>query len=87
MEGLVRLSEASARVRLSDRVELEDVKRAIKLVKYSLEELVTDPETGKIDIDILTAGITHTQISNLKAVLKIVKDLAETQEMVSISFK
>ncbi len=84
LEGLVRLSEASARVRLSDKVELEDVKRAIKLVKYSLEELVTDPETGKIDIDILTAGITHTQISNLKSVLKIVKDLAETQEMVSI---
>ncbi len=74
LEGLVRLSEASARVRLSDVVELKDTERAIRLVKTSLQEVVTDPETGKIDIDIITSGQTHTQITNLKKILRIIKD-------------
>jgi len=47
LEGLIRLSEASARVRLSDTIEKQDVDRAIRLVRTSLEDMVTDPETGK----------------------------------------
>lgn len=81
LEGLVRLSEASARVRLSDVVELQDVERAVRLVRSSLEDLVTDQETGKIDIDIITSGQTHTQLSNMKKVLNIVKELFQEQQM------
>ena len=84
LEGIIRLSEASARVRLSDIIEMRDIERAIKLFRLSMEEVVTDMETGKIDIDIITSGTTHTQTSNMKKILKIVKDLAETQDMVSI---
>ncbi|MFH1586295.1 MAG: LAGLIDADG family homing endonuclease [Candidatus Diapherotrites archaeon] len=73
LEGLVRLSEASARVRLSNTVEIRDAERAIRLVKTSLQEVVTDPETGKIDIDIITSGQTHTQITNLKKILRMIR--------------
>jgi len=74
LEGLVRLSEASARVRLSDTVDKEDSDRAIRLVKKSLEETVTDPETGRIDIDIITSGVTQAKQNAITTVLRIVKD-------------
>ncbi|MBI4210709.1 MAG: helix-turn-helix domain-containing protein [Candidatus Diapherotrites archaeon] len=84
LEGLIRLSEASARVRLSDFVERRDVERAIRLVRTSLQDMVTDPETGKIDIDIITSGQTHTTLSNLKKILGIIKEKAQELDMVPI---
>jgi replicative DNA helicase Mcm len=74
LEGLVRLSEASARVRLSDTVDKQDADRAIRLVKKSLEETVTDPETGRIDIDIITTGVTQAKQNAITNVLRIIKD-------------
>ncbi len=84
LEGIIRLSEASARVRLSDAVERNDVERAIRLVKTSLQDLVTDPETGKIDIDIITSGQTHTTLSNLKKILGLIREKAKEVDMISI---
>ena len=74
LEGLVRLAEASARVRLCDKVEIEDAERAIRLVRSSLEQTVIDKKTGKIDIDIITSGITHTKQTNLSTLMRIIKD-------------
>ena len=89
LEGLVRLSEASARVRLSDVVEIKDAERATRLLKQSLEAVVIDPETGKIDIDILTSGRTHTQTETLreelKKVMAIIREKAEELDMVPIA--
>ena len=82
LEGLIRLSEASARVRLSDVVERRDVERSIRLVKTSLQDMVTDPETGKIDIDIITSGRTHTELTNIKNILRIIKEKAQEVDMV-----
>ncbi len=85
LEGLVRLSEAGAKVRLKDKVELEDAERAIRLVRRSLEETVTDPETGKIDIDIVTSGVTHTKQNAINVTIKIIKDaMGEGIDMVPI---
>ncbi|MDD4250979.1 MAG: minichromosome maintenance protein MCM [Candidatus ainarchaeum sp.] len=85
LEGLVRLSEASAKVRLKDFVELDDAERAINLVKRSLEETVTDPETGKIDIDIVTSGLTQSKQNAISIILKIIKDaMAQGIDMVPI---
>ena len=56
LEALIRLAEASARVRLSDKVLEEDVDRALRLYKKSMEQVGMDPETGEMDIDIITTG-------------------------------
>ncbi|MFH1637237.1 MAG: minichromosome maintenance protein MCM [Candidatus Woesearchaeota archaeon] len=61
LEALVRLSEASARVRLSDKVKKEDALRAIRLLKTTLHEVGIDPATGEIDIDRITTGITTSE--------------------------
>jgi len=75
LEAIIRLSEASARVRLSNKVELQDVERAIKLIKKSLEEIAVDKETGQIDIDIITSGQSHSQVNTMKRVLQIISEL------------
>jgi len=84
LEGLVRLSEASARVRLSDEAGKEDAERAVRLVKASLSDVVTDPETGKIDYDIIMTGQTHTQVTNMRKILNIVREKAGEQELVPL---
>ncbi|MFW5929068.1 MAG: minichromosome maintenance protein MCM, partial [Halobacteriota archaeon] len=61
LEALVRLAEASARVRLSERVEVEDAERAIEVTRKSLEEVGMDPDTKEFDIDIIESGTSHSQ--------------------------
>ncbi|MBN1941648.1 MAG: minichromosome maintenance protein MCM [Candidatus Diapherotrites archaeon] len=84
LEGLVRLCEASARVRLSNEANEEDADRALRLLKVCLEDLVTDPETGKIDFDIITMGTTHTQQTNMKTLLHLVREKAKEMDMVPL---
>ncbi|MDY6768633.1 MAG: LAGLIDADG family homing endonuclease, partial [Candidatus Nanohaloarchaea archaeon] len=57
LEALIRLSEASARVRLSETVDEEDAQRAIDLLTHSLKQIGTDPETGEFDIDRIESGM------------------------------
>ena len=46
LESMIRLSEAHARMRFSDRVELQDVEEANRLIREALKESATDPVTG-----------------------------------------
>ncbi|MBR9690993.1 minichromosome maintenance protein MCM [Candidatus Woesearchaeota archaeon] len=75
LEALVRLAEASARVRLSNKVTKEDSKRSIELVHYSLSQIGLDPETGKIDIDRISSSITASDRSAISVVKEIINDL------------
>ncbi|MFC2135751.1 minichromosome maintenance protein MCM [Bacteroidota bacterium] len=75
LEGLVRLSEASARTRLSDTVTKKDSQRAIELVHYCLAQIGTDPETGKIDIDRITTGISASERSQISIIKEIINEL------------
>ncbi len=78
LEGLVRLSEAAAKVRLSLLVEKEDAPKAIELTDYCLNQIAKDVETGKIDIDRLSSPITATQRSTISVIKEIINEL-ETQ--------
>ena len=72
LEALVRLSEASARMRLSDTVEKEDAARVIEIVRSCLQDIGVDPETGEFDADVVETGQTKTQrdrIKNIKALI------------------
>ncbi|KAH8284658.1 hypothetical protein KR018_010716 [Drosophila ironensis] len=58
LESLIRLSEAHAKVRLSNEVELQDVEEAWRLHREALKQSATDPLSGKIDVGILTTGLS-----------------------------
>lgn len=59
LESLIRLSEAHAKVRLSNRVEVQDVEEAWRLHREALKQSATDPLSGKIDVGILTTGLSE----------------------------
>ncbi|KAG8198821.1 hypothetical protein JTE90_007124 [Oedothorax gibbosus] len=60
LEALIRLSEAHAKVRFSNVVELMDVEEAKRLHREALKQSATDPSSGKIDVSILTTGMSNT---------------------------
>ncbi|MFH0970029.1 MAG: LAGLIDADG family homing endonuclease [Candidatus Diapherotrites archaeon] len=84
LEGLVRLAEASARVRLSEDVTIDDAERAIRLVRTSLEDVVKDPETGRIDIDIVTSGQTQSSRDHMRVITDIIKSKSKEMDKVPI---
>ena len=61
LEALVRLSEASAKSRLSEKVEKRDSERAIKLMKYYLLQAGFDQDTKTFDIDKIVTGVTASR--------------------------
>ncbi|MFA7709298.1 MAG: minichromosome maintenance protein MCM, partial [archaeon] len=85
LEGLIRLSEASAKVRLKHTIELEDAQRAIRIFRVSLEQTAIDLETGKIDIDIITTGTSTSERQFIKRILNIIKDLTADGNPVNFS--
>ncbi len=74
-DALIRLAEASAKVRLSDKVEVQDAERAIKLMKASLRDFGLDPETGLIDIDRAEGGMPASHRSKIRTMLDILDEL------------
>ncbi|KAA8909460.1 MCM2/3/5 family-domain-containing protein [Sphaerosporella brunnea] len=60
LESMIRLSEAHAKMRLSEEVTVDDVKEAVRLIKSAIKESATDPVTGRIDMDLL-AGISGSE--------------------------
>ncbi len=75
--AIIRLARASARVRLSDATSVEDVERAIRLVKFSLEQAGMDMEAGKVDIDKIMVGVTKSQRDRINEILHVIRELEE----------
>lgn len=65
LEALIRLSEASARVRLSHKIMKEDALRAIEIMHWYLLQVGIDKETGAIDIDKIATGIPASERSKI----------------------
>ncbi len=84
LEAFVRIAEASARIRLSDVVTVEDAQRAIDIVDYYLREVGMDRETGDLDIDIITSGISHSQKDKMKILTTIIRNICDEGESASM---
>jgi replicative DNA helicase Mcm len=87
LEALVRLAEATAKIRLSDTITRKDAKYAINLLHYCLEQVGMDPETGKIDIDRISTGITTSERSKILGVREIIHELEEKLHAKSIAIE
>jgi replicative DNA helicase Mcm len=61
LQALIRMSEASAKMRLSKKAEGEDAKRAIDILKYYLMQVGYDYESKTFDIDRGTGGMPASQ--------------------------
>ncbi|WP_132059061.1 minichromosome maintenance protein MCM [Halorussus amylolyticus] len=77
LEALVRLAEASARVRLSDSVEVTDAERAVDITRSCLQDIGIDPETGQFDADVVETGTSKTQRDRIKNIKQLIADIEE----------
>ncbi|MGC9517806.1 MAG: minichromosome maintenance protein MCM [Methanomicrobiales archaeon] len=77
LEALIRLSEASARIRLKDEVEAEDAQKAIKLQKACLKQVGLDPETGKIDIDKVEGRAPKSDRDKFRLLVELIREFEE----------
>jgi replicative DNA helicase Mcm len=75
LEAIVRLSEASAKLRLSEEVSVADVDRAIKLTEYVLLKIATDQTTGELDIDRIVTDHPKSMRDRIKNVEGILHEL------------
>ena len=75
LEALVRLSEASARVRLSDRVDEQDVERAERLMESFLNQ--TTVVNGIPDVDIILTGFAQKDRKAAFSLTDIIRRLME----------
>jgi replicative DNA helicase Mcm len=73
--AILRIARAASRVRLSNETTLEDVERAINLVKVSLKQAGMDLETGKVDIDKIMVGVTKSQRDRITHILEIIREI------------
>lgn len=61
LESMIRLSEAHAKMRLSETVTKDDVLEAVRLIKSALKQAATDARTGLIDMSLLTEGTSASE--------------------------
>jgi replicative DNA helicase Mcm len=74
-EAVHRLSEASARIRLSNEVTVDDVRRAFAIIKESMKRVGIDPESGDFDADMVETGSSLSQSEKFKTFKEIVAEL------------
>lgn len=75
LESLIRLAEAHAKIRLSQTVEIEDVDEAWRLHREALKQSATDPLSGKIDVGILTTGLSAAARKKRADLVAFIKDI------------
>ncbi|MFA5862141.1 MAG: minichromosome maintenance protein MCM, partial [Candidatus Thermoplasmatota archaeon] len=75
LEALVRISESSARVRLSRDVTAEDTRRAIEIYEYYMKRIGAS-EGGIIDADIVASGVSNAQ----RIIMGVIRELSAGTE-------
>ncbi|HEX2023018.1 MAG TPA: minichromosome maintenance protein MCM [Candidatus Thermoplasmatota archaeon] len=89
LEALVRLAEASARIRLAKDAGVEDADRAIQIFEQYMRR-IGGSEGGIMDVDMVASGVSHSQRNAIGIVKQIIRELeagsdhgAEYSEIVS----
>merc|ERR1719381_278368 len=83
LKSLIRLAEAHAKLRFSQTVDLVDVEEASRLHREALKQSATDPLSGKIDVSILTTGLSSAARKRRAEVAQSLKKMIQTKGKVS----
>lgn len=82
IEGLIRLATASAKIRLSNKVEREDSQRVINLYLKMLKVVAIDLETGLIDIDEIITGMPTSKREKVNYIKSIIEGEMPVEEII-----
>ncbi len=81
LESMVRLSEAFAKLRLSEEVDETDAQNAYDLMYAALLKAAYDPITHRLDMSILTTGVAQSERRRIELVESAVRQLLAGQRM------
>jgi replicative DNA helicase Mcm len=84
LEALVRLAEASARIRLSDTIDTSDAERVIHIVDACLRQIAYDAKTGTFDIDKVVTGISKEKRDIVRVIKDAIRDIGGDGRRASI---
>ena len=84
LEALVRLAEASARIRLSNSIDLDDAERVIRIVDACLRQIAYDARTGTFDIDKVATGISKEKRDLIRVIKDTIRELGGEGRRASI---
>ena len=75
LQALIRMAEASAKIRMSDEVTKEDSQQAIELMRYYLQQVGYDYESKTFDIDKISGKFSSAQRSKIMLVKETITAL------------
>lgn len=84
LEALIRLAEASARVRLSEKIEKKDIEMMASIIMKSLNDVGIDPETGELDASLISSGITSSDRQRYNKLDKFLKENTDKNNLVKL---
>jgi len=77
LEALVRLAEASARIRLSGTIELTDAERVVNIVDTCLRQVAYDAKSGSFDIDKVVTGFSKGKRDLIRRIKEVIREMAD----------
>jgi replicative DNA helicase Mcm len=77
LEALVRLAEASAKIRLSPDIDMTDAKRVVNIVDTCLRQIAYDAKTGTFDIDKVVTGISKGKRDLIRTIKEVIREIAD----------
>ena len=77
LEAIIRLAEASAKIKLKETVDKEDAEKAVRLQLACLKEVGVDPETGEMDIEVMEG---RTSTSKREKMQRVMEEIALLEE-------
>ena len=81
LEAIVRLAEASAKIKLNDTVDKEDAEKAVRLQMACLKKVGVNPETGEMDIEIMEG---RTLKSDRDTIQRVTEEIVLLEEEYSV---
>lgn len=77
LEAIVRLAEASAKIKLNDAVDKEDAHKAVMLQMTCLKEVGVNPETGDMNVEIMEGRMPRSDRDTIQRVTDEISILEE----------
>ncbi|TKR93676.1 hypothetical protein L596_008089 [Steinernema carpocapsae] len=87
LESLIRLSEAFAKIRLSQSVSPDDVENAYSLHREAMRQSLTDPNTGRIDMGIISGGLSASSKQIVSDVVEMIRQELKNKKSITMAQK
>ena len=80
--SIIRITEARAKSQLQKQIKREHIEYALELMRYWLNKVAFDSETGTIDIDKIETGVSASQRGKFTILRDIIKELQNSMKPV-----